>query len=118
VSGEQFAVLVHLWDRDGRTQQELADEINKDKTTVTRLITSIESHALVKRVRDKNDERLRRIWLTKRGKKLMNELTVMAQEILISGQAGISAKDVAICKDVLAKVHETLSIRVSRRLDK
>lgn len=118
IGGEQFAVLVHLWDRDGQTQQELADELSKDKTTMTRLINGIETIALIMRVRDKNDERRRRIFLTRKGRILMEELTAVAQEILISAQAGINEKDMAICKDVLSRVHETLSGRLRRRFEK
>ena len=109
VTGEQFDVLVRLWDKDGQHQKSLAKTLCKDKTTVTRLIKSVEALNLVKRVTNKKDERQKLVYLTKSGKIIMKELTSLSQEILVKAQKGIDPADMAICKDVLRRVHETLT---------
>ncbi|MHA2279051.1 MAG: MarR family winged helix-turn-helix transcriptional regulator [Candidatus Kariarchaeaceae archaeon] len=108
VTGEQFDVLVSLWDKDGQHQQRLAETLCKDKTTMTRLIKSIEALNLVKRVTNKKDERQKLVYLTKSGKKTIKELTRLAQKISTKSQKGIDPSDMAICKDVLRQIHETL----------
>jgi DNA-binding MarR family transcriptional regulator len=109
VTGEQFDVLVRLWDKDGQHQQGLAETLYKDKTTMTRLIKSVEALHLVKRVTNKKDERQKLVYLTKSGKKIMKELNSLAQEVLMKVQKGINPADMASCKDVLKRIHKTLS---------
>ena len=58
VTWEQFDVLVHLSDRNRQHQQHLAKTLLKDKSTMTRLIESVEKLKLVKRVTNKKDKRL------------------------------------------------------------
>ncbi len=109
VTGEQFDVLARLWDKDGQHQQRLAETLCKDKTTMTRLIKSVEALNLVKRITNKKDERQKLVYLTNSGKKIMKELTSLAQKVLVKVQKGIDPKNMAICKNVLRRVHETLS---------
>ena len=113
VTGEQFDVLVRLWDKDGQHQKSLAETLCKDKTTVTRLIKSVETLNLVKRVTNKKDERQKLVYLTNSGKKIMKELTSLAQKVLVKVQKGIDPADIAICKDVLRRVHKTISQELS-----
>ena len=109
ITVEQFDVLVRLWDMDGQHQQQIAATLCKDKTTMTRLIKSIEALHLVKRVTNKKEARQKIVYLTKSGKKIMKELTSLAQEVLVTSQKGIAPADKAICKDVLTHIHETIS---------
>ena len=109
VTGEQFDILVHLWNTDGQQQQRLAKSLYKDKSTMTRLIKSVEELKLVKRVTNKYDERQKIVYLTRSGEKIMAELATVAQKVLKRAQKGINAADLAICKDVLRQIHETLS---------
>jgi DNA-binding MarR family transcriptional regulator len=76
---------------------------------MTRLIKSIEALNLVKRVTNKKDERQKLVYLTKSGKKIMKELNSLAQEVLMKVQKGINPADMASCKDVLKRIHKTLS---------
>ena len=57
VTAEQWRVLVNLWDKDGRTQQELSQATGKKKTSITRLIHGMEKRNLVVRVPDQRDRR-------------------------------------------------------------
>ena len=109
IKAEQFAALVYIWDEDGQPQRVLAEKLYRDKTTVTRLVTGLESLGLIKRVPGREDAREKRICLTERGKKLMAEVTQLVQEILLLAQKGIDAREVKICKDVLRRIRENLA---------
>lgn len=109
VTGEQFDVLVRLWHKDGQHQKSLAEALCKDKTTMTRLVKSVEALNLVKRVINKKDKRQKLVYLTKSGKKIIKALTSLSERVSLKAQKGIDAADIAICKDVLRRVHETLS---------
>lgn len=108
IKAEQFAGLVYIWDEDGEPQRVLAEKLYRDKTTVTRLVTELESLGLIKRVPGQEDGREKRIFLTERGKKLMAEVTQLVQEILLLAQKGIDAREIKICKDVLRRVRQNL----------
>jgi DNA-binding MarR family transcriptional regulator len=109
VTGEQFDILLHLWDTDGQHQQKLAEVLYRDKTTMTRAINSLEALNLVKRISNKNDKRQRLVYLSKPGKKIAKELTSLAQVILLKTQKGIDPAELTISKNVLRKFIETLS---------
>ena len=106
---EQFDVLIHLSFSGGQQQQQLVEKLSKDKTTVTRLIKSIEELDLVKRVANKDDKREKVVYLTKSGEKIMKKLTGIVQGVLMKAQTGIDPADLDTCKNVLRRIHETLS---------
>jgi DNA-binding MarR family transcriptional regulator len=66
-TSEEFTLLLALWERDGRTQLELAQWTGKDKSTVTRLVDGLVGKALVVRRDDEADRRRTRLWLTPAG---------------------------------------------------
>lgn len=106
IKAEQFAALVYIWDEDGQPQRVLAEKLYRDKTTVTRLITGIESLGYIQRVPGQEDAREKRIFLTETGKKLMAEVTQMVLEVLELAQKGIDPHEMAICKHVLKRVRQ------------
>ncbi len=108
IKAEQFAALVYIWDEDGEPQRVLAEKLYRDKTTVTRLVTEIERLGFVKRVPGQEDTREKRIFLTPKGKKLMEEVTQLVQEILMLALRGIDARQIEICKDVLRRIWKNL----------
>jgi len=64
---EQFKVMVVLWQEKSSTQQNIADFVGKDKTSVTRLIAGLEKRSLIQRVTDKTDKRCNLVTLTAQG---------------------------------------------------
>jgi DNA-binding MarR family transcriptional regulator len=108
IKAEQFAALVYIWDDDGQPQRVLAEKLYRDKTTVTRLVTELESLGYVKRVTGQEDAREKLIFLTESGKQLMAEVTRLVQDILEVAQKGIDLREVEICKDVLRRVRDNL----------
>ncbi len=49
---EMLQVLMHLWEREGVNQQELADLLLKDKASLTYLIDNLSKRKLVRRTAD------------------------------------------------------------------
>lgn len=70
VSAEEYPILVYLWDRDAKTQAEIAGKIGKDRPRITRLLDRLEHAGLVQRIQKPNDRREKLVVLTKEGKKL------------------------------------------------
>ena len=108
IGAEQFSALVYIWDANGEPQRVLAEKLYRDKSTVTRLLTSIEQMGFIQRVPGKQDSREKRIFLTKKGRELMAGVTQMVQEILDTCVRGIDRTRVEICKDVLRRIRHNL----------
>jgi DNA-binding MarR family transcriptional regulator len=67
VTVEQFSVLALLFYQDGINQQDISTMLGRDKTTITRVISIMERDELIKRITDKDDNRGKLIFLTKKG---------------------------------------------------
>ena len=109
VTIEQWSVLYHLWKADGISQQELCNATFRDKPSITRLVDNLEKLGLVKRVAHDRDRRINKILLTKEALKLEEETMQLAEETLNEALAGVSQKDIEMCKEVLQKVYDNLS---------
>src|SRR5260221_10677438 len=69
---EQF--LSSLWTEDGLTQIELAEKMCVQPPTVNKMLTRLESAALVERRLDPEDNRYTRIYLTEKSRNLKQEV--------------------------------------------
>jgi len=108
VTSEQWRILKCLQQQDGLRQQDLADIVYKDKTSITRIIDSMEKHDLVVRIPDRLDRRQNLIYLTNKGKRLMEELIQIVQKTSLEAQQGINPEHLDICRNVLTKIRSNL----------
>ncbi len=105
---EQWAVLVRLWERDGRTQNDLSETTFRDKPTMSRMIDALERRGLVERRDDEDDGRTRLVHLTPDGRALKRKLVPVVEKIVSRMLAGVSAADLAATRRTLRHVFENL----------
>jgi DNA-binding MarR family transcriptional regulator len=74
----QWAVLLHLWARDGMSQAELSRVVAIEPPTMVRTIDRMVRDGLVERRPDERDARISRIHLTERGRSIREELIAKA----------------------------------------
>ncbi len=74
VTSEQWGVLKCLWQKEGISQTEIAEKVNKDKASVTRILDIMQRNNLILRCNDEHDRRSYRIFLTDNGKNLESKL--------------------------------------------
>jgi len=104
VSYEQWSILVHLYRKDGQTQQELANIAVKDKAAITRLLNVLEKKNIVLRIPDRNDKRSKLVYLTNKAKEFKVELIAVVEELLGEAVEGISETEMDQCKGTLNKI--------------
>jgi DNA-binding MarR family transcriptional regulator len=100
----QWAVLLFLWDRDGLSQAELARVVAIEPPTLVRTLDRMERDGLVERRRDPRDARLSRIYLTKRGRMLRDELVPHALAINARQLGGFSTDERLTLLRLLARM--------------
>jgi len=69
----QYLAMLVLWESDGVTVKELGERLRLDSGTLTPLLKRLEAAGLVRRERDKRDERQVRIHLSEAGLALKAE---------------------------------------------
>lgn len=104
ITSDQYSFLVQLWDQNGLPQGVLADKTARDKTTMARLAAGLESLGLIIRLPGPGDARERLVYLTDKGKEIMDQATELVREILDEAQTGIDGGQLDICRDVLNRV--------------
>jgi DNA-binding MarR family transcriptional regulator len=104
ITGRQCAVLIAIDDQKPRSQQEVAESLGVDRTTMVALVDELEAKALVDRRPDPDDRRKNVVALTDLGREtLAGGLTATAatdEEFF----AGLSADDAATFRRLLAAV--------------
>jgi DNA-binding MarR family transcriptional regulator len=109
VTSEQWMILILLWGEDGRSPHQISDIIGKDRAAVTRLIDGLEKRNLVVRMNDKKDRRQKQVYLTSQGKSMEQNLIPLGLSNIKHAQAGISSKELEVCKEVLRKIFKNLT---------
>jgi DNA-binding MarR family transcriptional regulator len=69
-----FAILVSLYEREGRSQDSLALSRGFDKTMIAKSVVRLEDEGLVHRKVDQNDKRVKRLYLTDKSRNLRPEM--------------------------------------------
>ena len=109
ISLDQWLVLGPIWKNNGISQKDISEYCGKDKTSVTKIIDTLEKKNLVVRVTDQLDHRVKRVALSNKGKELfLSALPVMAKtrnEV----RNGISDNEIESLKDILNKIYKNLS---------
>ena len=103
----QWAVLLHLWGKDGMTQAQLARRVAIEQPTMVRTIDRMERDGLVARRADPNDRRASRITLTERGWGLRDTLVPLAAGVNATATATLTDDEVETLKRLLAKLVST-----------
>lgn len=81
LSFELIEILGLLWRNDGINQQEISNTISKDKSSITYLINSLVKKGLVERLENKNDRRHKQIYLSVKGREIVETVYPWALEL-------------------------------------
>lgn len=105
---DQFMVLMPIWKQDGISQQQIVEGCGKDKTSVTRIITTLENKNYVLRIKDLNDARLNHIYLTKFGKQTVEKVIPVMRQTRNYIKKDINENDYNIARSVIIQLIEKL----------
>ncbi|NJB68936.1 DNA-binding MarR family transcriptional regulator [Desulfobaculum xiamenense] len=93
VTSEQWALLCHLWEQEGRSQKELAELSFKDTANITRMIDVLEGKGIVYREKDPSDRRTYKIYLTPRGRELRGEIMPFVMDLATKAFSCLSSQE-------------------------
>ena len=105
----QWVILSVLENQEGITQQRIADTLEKDKTTVTRILDSMEKRDLIVRINDKADRRQKAIYMTNKGREAERELMSLAISEFDSALKGIKQEQLKQTSEILERICENVT---------
>jgi MarR family transcriptional regulator for hemolysin len=106
VTRAQWKLLFRLERHPGLRQIELADMLDIEPITLSRIVDRLEEGGLVERLADPADRRAWRLHVTARAQPLIEKLRRVADEMTADAFAGIDPKHIEIARQVLGRVRE------------
>ena len=113
ISKEQFIVLKHLNEKDGRKQNDLAFITNRSKTALTRLIHTMEKKGYVSRLISEKDMRINHVYLTPLGRETWKKSYPFFLEIIEELQKGISKEDLTNAQNVMKQIQSNINLKTT-----
>ena len=108
ISMDQWIVLGPIWENDGLSHKEISEYCLKDKTSVTKIIDTLEKKNLVVRVADQLDHRVKRVVLSNKGKELFLQAIPIMELTRDQLREGITEQDIESLRSVLTKIYNNL----------
>jgi DNA-binding MarR family transcriptional regulator len=102
----QYLVMLVLWEHDDQSVKALGERLFLDSGTLTPLLKRLEAAGLVRRTRDRADERQVRIALTEAGAALRARAKSVPAAIACA--SGLGAEDVEQTRDHLLVLRDAL----------
>lgn len=104
----QFIVLKILSEKNNIPQHELAYITERDKTSLTRLMNTLERKGLITRNHCKEDKRIKQVTLTEEGRQMVNAFMPIIESIESVISVDISVDDIKTTIKVLEQVQANI----------
>lgn len=104
----QWAVLSRIERNEGLKQSEIADILEIQPITLTRLLDRLAENGLIERRPDEHDRRAWRLYLTPAAKPVVERLETLGREMLRSALKGISLDTVTRLTEEIGAVRDNI----------
>ena len=107
---EQFILIDLLWNQGSMSQQQLADQMQKDKNSVTKLVDALERKGFVVREQNRQDRRSNTLVLTEKAEGLKPGAKQKGISILDEMLIGISEEELRSFLVTLGKLNRNMTV--------
>ena len=104
----QWIVLFRLRDQEGLSQVDLADVLELQPISLVRLLDRLVEHGLLERRHDPKDRRANRLFLTPRGRQLVDDLDGLRSAIATDVLQDVPADALQTSLDTLRDIKERI----------
>lgn len=106
ISNEQALLLAYVYECPGITQTQIAEQLLKNKTTITRMIDTLVKAGRLERKSSTEDRRVFHIYISKEAGDMIKELTPLFEKRDEDVKELIGEKDYQTTIEVLKKIRE------------
>jgi len=111
----KWAVLARLDRFEGLKQTELAEMLDLQPITLTRLLDGLANNGLIERRPDPDDRRAKRLFLTPAARPLLERLTALGEGLMETALAGLEPSNVDALLGRLTTVKENLRKAIQKQ---
>jgi MarR family transcriptional regulator for hemolysin len=111
----KWAVLARLDRFEGLKQNELADMLDLQPISLTRLLDGLSENGLIERRLDPNDRRAKRLFLTPAARPLLDRLSELGEELMTTALAGLDQSETSALLTSLTTIKENLRQAVQKK---
>lgn len=104
----QWIVLFRLREQEGLSQVDLADVLELQPISLVRLLDRLVEHGLLERRPDPRDRRANRLFLTDRGRQLVDDLDSLRDSIAIQVLHDIPEQKLTASLDTLREIKDRI----------
>ena len=104
----QWIVLFRLRQQEGLSQVDLADVLELQPISLVRLLDRLVEHGLLERRPDPRDRRANKLFLTKAGRRLVNDLDSLRDTIATDVLRDVPADAIRASLDTLVEIKERI----------
>ncbi|PKM52580.1 MAG: MarR family transcriptional regulator [Firmicutes bacterium HGW-Firmicutes-7] len=104
----QPPLLFALVKKDGLSQKELACKLNIKPATMTIMLKRMENAKLIKRIQDKEDQRIVSVYLTEKGRDVQKKVLEVIEEIHHECFHNFSNEEEEFLKKIFVKLRDNL----------
>jgi MarR family transcriptional regulator for hemolysin len=115
ISRAQWVVLMRLDRSEGLKQSELAEILDLQPISLTRLLDRLADNGLIERRPDPNDRRANRLYLTRAARPLLEQLVELGRDLMDDVLAGLDAKAHERLLSDLQLMKDNLRTAISRQ---
>jgi len=108
ITRAQWAVLAKVERNEGMKQTELAEQMEMQPITLTRLIDKLCDNGWIERRGDDTDRRVNRLYLCKAGRQLLSKLSGLRSELTATALEGINPADAHRLLSQLEQIKENV----------
>jgi MarR family transcriptional regulator for hemolysin len=115
ITRAQWAVLVRLDRCEGLKQSELAEMLDLQPITLTRLLDKLDDSGLIERRADPSDRRAKRLFLMPAARPLLDRLAALGEDMMAGAMDGIQTADIELMITRLTTVKDNLRKLIAQR---
>ena len=104
----ELGILSDLQRREGVLQQELAESLIRNKSSITKMLERLENEDFIRKEDDTNDARCKRIYLTEKGRNMNDLLKHVVPDVHEIAFQGLGEHDMKVALDVLTSIYQNL----------
>jgi MarR family transcriptional regulator for hemolysin len=114
VSRAQWTVLVRLERTEGLKQSELAEILDLQPISLTRLLDRLDENGLIERRADPNDRRVNRLYLKPAARPLLDQLATLSESLMGTVLEGIEPESMERMLRDLGRIKDNLRAAIAR----
>ncbi|MDR0271598.1 MarR family transcriptional regulator [Paenibacillus sp.] len=108
ITVDQWEILVILWEKEGITQKEIAERLDKDQTNIARMLFKLEKKGFIYRVIHETDRRSLRVYLTPKGREIKDDILEPSIEAYKNTIKGLSEEEVETFRRILTVIRNNV----------